>query len=410
MFDQPTSSPSTRKSGFDETRPKASADTGAASYSSLVCMNFGSNVGFAIAPLEVAFFQLCLTLAGGDPNRVHFAYPSLRNGMPQCLPARFGNVIEFDFQDTSPESIERVCTLAHEADISFALFFDLQPVHPVCLPLRRAGVHTIVSYWGAQISSLMPQWRLLLRRLQLRLSRSKVDGLIFESFAMARYATQGRGVLPSMIDVVPLGVDVERFSPEPSSHAHEVLGIPPNRKIVFYAGHMEPRKGVHVLIEAALSLLDNRDDFVVVICGNRPGEEDRFHELFPGLENRREIIFAGYRDDVPQILRGCYCGVIPSTGWDSFPRTMIEMAAAGLPVVASRLQGIPEGVLDGETGLLFEPGDVAGLVNRLARLLDDPAEARRLGERGRMRAATEFTLDTQHRRLLSAVRRRLERV
>jgi len=77
--------------------------------------------------------------------------------------------------------------------------------------------------------------------------------------------------------------------------------------------------------------------------------------MYAGLGINGWIRFCGYRDRLVQLYTSCFCGVIPSTGWDPFLRTSVEMAAAGLPVVASRLQGLPEAVLDKETGLLFEP-------------------------------------------------------
>jgi len=104
-----------------------------------------------------------------------------------------------------------------------------------------------------------------------------------------------------------------------------------------------------------------------------------------------------------------FCGAIPSTGWDSFPRTSIEMAAAGLPVVASRLQGLPEAVLDGETGLLFEPGDARGLADCLEALLNHPELAAEYGRRGRERCERELNLDVQRQRLLNVVCKYLER-
>ena len=83
------------------------------------------------------------------------------------------------------------------------------------------------------------------------------------------------------------------------------------------------------------------------------------------------------------------------------------MAAAGLPVVASRLQGLPEAVLDGETGLLFEPGDARGLADCLEALLNRPELASEYGRRGRERCERELNLEVQRNRFLAVVRRRL---
>ncbi len=84
------------------------------------------------------------------------------------------------------------------------------------------------------------------------------------------------------------------------------------------------------------------------------------------------------------------------------------MAAAGLPVVASRLQGIPETVLDGETGLLFEPGDAKALADCIETFLERPDLAAEYGRRGRERCERELNLDVQRKRFLGVVRRRLK--
>jgi starch synthase len=84
--------------------------------------------------------------------------------------------------------------------------------------------------------------------------------------------------------------------------------------------------------------------------------------------------------------------------------SVLEAMASGTPVVASRLGGLPEVVSDGETGLLAEPGDVAGLRDRLSTLLGDRAEARRLGENARDAVVDRFTWDHCARRCLAAYR------
>ncbi len=376
----------------------------------LVLMHTDSNVGFAIAPLESAFCQIAMELGDDHPGSVHFAYRSLEKGYPSNLPPGIP-VIEFNGADTLHEP-ERLLSYVRKHEISFVLAFDLQPVTALYAPLRQAGVQCIVSYWGAEISPRKPWWQRTLKALLLSVSRSRLDGLIFESEAMADLARYGRGVPNSMIDVVPLGIDVSRFSATPTAYVYEQFAIPRDKRIVVYAGHMEPRKGVKTLIEAAVELLatDGRKDVVFLLCGDRPGERDAFQSLYHGLGIERDIIFAGYRNDLHLCFPGCFAGTIPSSGWDSFPRTSLELAACGLPLVVSRLGGLPETIVEGQTGLIFPPGQSKDLASHLRKLLDDPALARRMGVNGRTRCESGFTLTTQHRRLAEAIRRRLTTV
>jgi glycosyltransferase involved in cell wall biosynthesis len=325
------------------------------------------------------------------------------------LPGDFRNLVSFDLINAGNEDIKQLACYAKQNKIDLVVTFDVQPVSPLFQPLHQAGVRTIVSYWGAPISSRMPFWKLALKRLQVAVSRSKLDGLIFESQAMADLAIYGRGVPRRMIDVVPLGVDTELFKPARSDYVYRVLGVPRGRKVVIYSGHMEARKGVRTLIEAAIELLARRRrvDVCFLLCGNTADQSQEYERMYVGMNLDNLIRFGGYRSDLREIYPSCFCGVIPSTGWDSFPRTSVEMAASGLPVVASRLQGLPEAVLDRETGLLFEPGNARALADCLERLLDQPEYATQLGRAGRKRCECELNLQVQKERFRAVLLKRL---
>jgi glycosyltransferase involved in cell wall biosynthesis len=380
------------------------------SLSSLIVMQWETNVGYAIGPLERLFYDVALELAEGDARKVHFAYRDLSGGAPMSLPGAFQNVIAYDFAGAGPADHGRLAAYASDHGIGLALFFDIDFVHPVFFRLRKAGVRTLLGYCGAPVSGLMPAWRLALRRLAIGASRSKLDAMIFESRAMAELGEFGRGIPRESIEVTPPGVDIERFHPGPSVHAHDVFQVPRASRLIIYSGHIQERKGVHVLVAAARQLLESgRQDVWFLICGNRPGESEPFEKQLHSSPAAQWVKFGGYRSDMAELYRSAFCGVLPSTGWDSFTLSAVEMAACGLPVVASRLQGLQEAVLDGVTGLLFQPGDASGLRACLERLLDSPAEAKALGHAGRVRCESELNLDSHRRRFLKIVRNRIAR-
>lgn len=377
--------------------------------SSLFVIQFGSNVGYAIAPLETLFYEIGLRLAKGNDNLIHFAYRDLTKGHPKSLPEAFKNVFAFDACNGSPQSAEALSGYVQTHNIRFVMFFDVDPVAPLFRKLRSAGAITLLSYYGAPVSSVMPLWKVAIKRFLLWCSGSKLDGLIFESQAMADFAIRGRGVPRDMIDIIPLGVDISKFTPRRTDYAHTTLCVPTDQKIIIYAGHMEHRKGVRTLIEAAIELIVSRKraDVCFLICGNKGDESREYEAMYSELHIEGKIRFGGYRSDMLRLYSSCLCGVIPSTGWDSFPRTSIEMAAMGLPVIASRLQGLCEAVIDGETGLLFEPGNATALADLLERILDSPTLAETLGRNGRLRCERELNLEVQKARFLSVIQERL---
>lgn len=152
-------------------------------------------------------------------------------------------------------------------------------------------------------------------------------------------------------------------------------------------------KGQRQLILALREL-----DATAVLVGRDIEEGGRYEEMLRSLGGR--VVFAGYRDDVPALLSGCDVFCLPSA-MEGLPLVVLEAMAQGKPVVATAVGGTPELVVDGETGILVPPGDVAALARALDGLLRDPERARRMGEAGRSRVEREFTLAASTARVLS---------
>jgi glycosyltransferase involved in cell wall biosynthesis len=224
----------------------------------------------------------------------------------------------------------------------------------------------------------------------------------------------GRGIPEGITSVTRLGIDPSRFVPPTTQswYAHDAFNIPRDRKIVFYAGHMEERKGVHVIVKAAVDLVDRKGirDAHFLILGNRNDEAVRFDPLYRGTAAEPYITFGGYRQDIAQILPCSYLATIASTGWDSFPRSSLEMAACGLPLVVSRLPGLDETVEDGVTGLTFDVGDHVGLADQIAGLLADSGRRDAMSRAARIRVTEGFTIDKQLDSLEATIRRTDEAV
>ena len=176
------------------------------------------------------------------------------------------------------------------------------------------------------------------------------------------------------------GIPLDSFAAGPDEYLHDVLGLPRSTRIVFFAGRAQPYKGVATLIEAAALLRHEQiPDLAFVCCGAGPALAS-FQEMI--LEKRLDnFFFLGRRDDVPHLLRSATIVAVPSVWAEAFGLTVIEAMAANVPVVASRVGGIPELVCHGETGRLVAPGDPVALAQAIKDLLNDPAERERLARR-----------------------------
>lgn len=374
----------------------------------LILFHCESNTGYAIGPLERTFYDMALTLCSGDTSRIHFSYPSMRRGPSPTLPEDFRQYAEIAPDSTDPEHWRAAARYIGEHRIDTIFGFD-QPVFlPIYKHFRRAGVKHFISYWGAPVSSISNLAIRLVKRLEVSLRSDGPDHYIFESKGMGELAVKGRGIASRKVSIVPLGIDSDRYRPDAANaqYVYECMGLPKQRKIFFYSGHMEPRKGVAVIMRAANRLSESRkqDDWHILLCGNKENESHQYEQMLTD-EARARVTFGGYRSDLELLCRGCYAALIMSTGWDSFPRSGLEVQASGLPLIVSDLKGINESVQDGVTGLILKAGDDEALASVMSRLLDDQAWRERLSLQARSRIEREFTLQKQLSALTDVVRR-----
>jgi len=173
---------------------------------------------------------------------------------------------------------------------------------------------------------------------------------------------------------------------------------------VVSVGRFKYPKDFGTLIEA-FAKLDR--PFVGQLVGDGPDRSTleaatRRHNLSGRVE------FLGERNDVPELLAGAEVFVLSSRS-EGLPVSVLEAMSAQLPVIASAVGGVPELVVEGETGLLVPPGDIDALAHALERLLADGRLRQRLGKAGRHRLEERFGLDEFRRRHLELYRRELER-
>ena len=374
----------------------------------MVMISYEIDVGYAIGRLIPVFHQACVDLCGSSDN-VHFSFGRVGGRSCPNLPDGFDNILEFDYRNPDAAALQCFAEYVRRNRIQTVLGLDL-PVTAGFLPVARAaGVRNIIAYWGAPMSSLNAGLKLLAKRLEVRLlRRARPDLFVFESEAMRRMATDGRGVPATQTAVVHTGVDAQRFRPMPECRniLHERFGIPRERRIIVYMGHLHERKGVAVLMRAMDHVVNSRGrrDIHAVFLGNRNAEENGFRDVWSPAESF--ITFGGYQSDVPELLTGSHAGCIPSTGWDSFPMSSLEIQACGVPVIVSDWQGVPETVKDGETGIVTRTGDPAALADAIIELIDDPARRERMGRAARERIEAAFTVSHQVSNLLALLRAR----
>jgi glycosyltransferase involved in cell wall biosynthesis len=171
-----------------------------------------------------------------------------------------------------------------------------------------------------------------------------------------------------------------------------VDGVPRIVMIARFAG----QKNQAQLIQAAAGL---KHPFHLTFVGDGPTRSTA-EELSRSLGLQDRVEFAGIRTDTERILSESSIFVL-ATNWEGFPITILEAMRAGLPVVATDVDGVREAVVGGETGYLFPKGDTTSLGSILQALLTDPATRVRLGQAGRKRYEAEFTRSAMLRKILA---------
>ena len=207
---------------------------------------------------------------------------------------------------------------------------------------------------------------------------------------------------PERVVAIPRGVDLAAFDPAVIDPAKVAAlkagwGIAQGDFTLILPARLTRWKGQKLLVEAATLIAKSHPEYKLryVFAGDAQGREDYVSELIlaievAGLKDRCAI--AGHVRNMPAAFAACDAAVFPSLDPEAFGRGAIEAAAMGLPVLAAGHGGLAETVIDGETGLLFEPGKPNALAAAIAKLIElGQAERASLGAAGRNRARSLYS-------------------
>lgn len=188
------------------------------------------------------------------------------------------------------------------------------------------------------------------------------------------------------LKTIPNGVDMEPLlepAPAPSKELDAGSG-----SVVGFVGRLAPDKGGAVLLSAAQVVLATFPNTKFVFAGDGPARAE-WEAMAARLGIRSKVFFLGKRDDMPAIYAALDIVVLPSFK-EAMPMCLLEALAAARPVIATSVGAIPQLVIPGVTGLLFEPGDVNALSAAMLRLLREPELGRKLGRHGHAHVARHF--------------------
>ena len=259
-------------------------------------------------------------------------------------------------------------------------------VHGGLIATAMRGLHPIVLHaWGHDVAAVPtgPLGRLYAWQEGALFRRADAVTATGEYLASVTRARFGVGAT-----VVPFGVDTALFHPAPGGST-ALRGVEEQPLRIGFVKWLQARYGVQDLVEALGLLADIRFEATLVGDGpDRPSLEARVAEL--GLGERVRFLGNRPHSEIPGLMRGFDVFAMPSheEGWGV---AAAEASATGIPVVATRFGGIPEIVVDGQTGLLVPPSDPSALAAAIRRLAGDRDLRLALGQAGRARVESLFS-------------------
>jgi glycosyltransferase involved in cell wall biosynthesis len=281
----------------------------------------------------------------------------------------------------SPGNLAALAALLHreQADIAHLHGFASHDLGRVVS--RRLGIANVIH----EHATLRVPWH---QRLADRVLSGRTDAAIAVSDSVRRFMIRHRSIAADRIVVIGNSVDLDRFrfrDLEARRRTRQALGVPQGTRLVGTVTRLRVEKGTEHLVRAAPAVLARWPDALFVIAGDGPLANE-LKRLGRELGVAERVRFLGFRSDVPALLAALDVLVIPSLT-EGFPLSLVEAMAAGVPVVATRVGGVPEVATDGHNVLLVPPADPEALARRTLEILERPELADRLARAGRETAA-----------------------
>ncbi len=270
----------------------------------------------------------------------------------------------------------------------------------------KALISTVHSTWKGEAEAikhgsrrkLNPNEKLMLRFNSLLRSYEKKlmkrsDALIAVSLYTKNELTELYDVDEEKINVIYNGVDTQKFKPDRDRVGLRLeLGLEEEQKIILCVGRLYYRKGIATLLQSIPEVVQKFEDAKFVISGKGfKKNEERFRTLAERLKIKKSVMFLGYVPDekLPDLYAASDMFVLPAL-YENFPFAILEAQSTGLPVISTKVGGIPEFLTNNKNGLLVDPGDPEQLAQGIMTLLQDPELAEELGRCGRRLVKEKF--------------------
>jgi phosphatidyl-myo-inositol dimannoside synthase len=317
-------------------------------------------------------------------------------------------LLETSWRQTGPRMVPFLARMLRDLPaqvrrerIDVVLFSSMVTASAVLLlreRIRKAGAVTAAIPVGRDVTLPNPLYQRLVPRVL-----SSLDRVLPISRATADECL-GRGLDPARLEIIPCGVDLERFSPAPAGDPHrgallDRLGIDHDDRapfLLFSVGRHQERKGFHWFVERVMPLLPEE---TVFLLGGEGPMTGRIREAarVQGIDERVHLLGRVDEDELLALYRAADLFVMPNIpvagDIEGFGVVMLEAGASGLPVIAADLEGIRDVVTQDENGVLVPSGDAPAFAEAILRFQADRAQLRAASQRAATHTAERFGWD-----------------
>jgi len=365
----------------------------------LCVANFPANTGYAWDFIESLYAGLADRLAA-QGRKVWVAYPEVRE-VPRTLAGSAAKPVQLTVRPNRPGSAMATIRFIRDHGIEVLYLADQPAWHPAYALLKIAGIKRIIAHDHTSGTRTVPKGLKRLLKLGVRrtLSFMFADVVIAVSDFVARRKVEVDLVPRARVRRIWNSLLIPEVNSEARRELRDAFGLGADVLVVLCACRAAREKGVEHLIRAFEQI---SQPAVLVYMGDGP-DFVRLERMRLQSSAKGRVIFAGYRPDAKRLMEGADVCVVPSVWEEAFGLAALEPMARGVPVIATSVGGIPEVVIDGETGMLVPPADPGALAHALESMLEDASLRGRMGEEGRARAAQHFSLSGEIEQLTQLI-------
>ncbi len=376
----------------------------ASSVPTLLCVaNYPSNMGYAWDYIEGLFGGLGDRLASRGV-RTLVSYPQMATP-PRSLVGHAVTPVVLDASLRSAGSVAATAAFVRREGVRVIYLTD-RPVWSAAFPvLRAAGVQSIIVHDHTSGERTIPRGlKRTVKGLVAQLPAINANRVLAVSGYVAKRHVEVGRVPSSRVTTIWNGIPVPPVSALGRGYAHRELGIDLERPLIASAARTVPEKGIAHLMRA-FAIVGRQFPGprpALLYAGDGP-ERAALEALRQTLDVAQDIYILGYRTDAAALVGSADVAVVPSIWDEACALTVLESMGRRVPVVASRVGGVPELVDHGVTGLLVPRGDEEQLANAILTVLRDPARAKAMGVAARLRVSVDFSPEHQLDLLTSVV-------